>query len=75
MSIKLKFVFGLLLVSAVAEEQIEETEKVLESINISQPVKEDFIEAKAEVKFDDVKKEVEKLNKKSMKLLRILTLK
>ena len=57
MSIKLTFVFGLLLASGWTQEQVSEPENVLE------PIKEASVEALAEVNLGDEKIEDDKLNK------------
>jgi len=63
MSIKLTFVFGLLLASGWTQEQVLEPEKVLESENVSESIKEASVEAIAEVNLGDEKIEDDKLNK------------
>jgi len=63
MSIKLTFVFGLLLASGWTQEQVLEPEKVSEPEKVKEPVKEASYEANAEVKFGDEKIDDDKLNK------------
>jgi len=69
MSIKLTFVFGLLLASGWTQDQVLELKKVSEPGNVSEPVKisrlieEASVEAKAETKLGNEKIEVGKLNK------------
>jgi len=63
MSIKLTFVFGLLLASGWTQEQVSEPEKVLEPENVLEPIKEASVEALAEVNLGDEKIEDDKLNK------------
>ena len=63
MSIKLTFVFGLLLASGWTQEQVLEPENVSEPKKVKEPVKEASNEANAEVNFWDEKIDDDKLNK------------
>jgi len=69
MSIKLTFVFGLLLASGWTQEQILEPEKLLEPEKVSEPekvlvhVKESSVDAKAEVNLGNEKTDDENMNK------------
>jgi len=69
MSIKLTFVFGLLLASGWTQDQVLEPKKISEPGNVSEPVKisepieEASVEAKAEVNLGNEKIEDGKLNK------------
>jgi len=63
MSIKLTFVFGLLLASGWTQEQILELENVSEPEKVKEPVKEASNEANAEVNLADEKIDDDKLYK------------
>jgi len=63
MSIKLTFVFGLLLAPGLTQEQVLEPEKLSEAEKVLEPVNEASIEAKAEVNFGGAELNDDKLNK------------
>ena len=63
MSIKLIFVFGLLLASGWTQKQVLEPESVSEPEKVKEPVKKASNEANAEVNFGDEKIDDDELNK------------